>query len=103
MKGIFITLEGGDCSGKTTASLMIKEELDKLGYKVHMSREPGGVKIAEQIRDVIIDVNNKEMDSMTEAMLNAASRRQHIEEKIEHILNEGGIVICDRFVDSSLV
>lgn len=103
MAGLFITLEGGDGSGKTTAATRLTTQLQKEGYKVTYTREPGGVKIAEQIRSVIVDVNNKEMDAKTEALLYAAARRQHLVEKVIPTLKQGGIVICDRFIDSSLV
>lgn len=102
MKGLFITLEGGEGSGKTTIAQMLKEALEPQKH-VMITREPGGVKIAEEIRNVIVDVNNTEMDARTEALLYAASRRQHLVEKVKPVLNQGGIVICDRFIDSSLV
>ena len=88
MKGIFITLEGGEGSGKTTIAKMLKEVLEPQKHVV-ITREPGGVKIAEEIRNVIVDVNNTE--------------RQHLVEKVMPVLAQGGIVICDRFIDSSLV
>ena len=72
MAGLFITLEGGDGSGKTTAAIRLTKQLEKEGYTVTYTREPGGVKIAEEIRSVIVDVNNKEMDAKTEALLYAA-------------------------------
>lgn len=103
MKGLFITFEGGEGSGKTTIAKMVQDELIKEGHEVILTREPGGVKISEQIRDVIVDTNNKEMDSKTEALLYAASRRQHLVEKVFPALQEGKIVICDRYLDSSLV
>ena len=103
MSGLFITLEGGDGSGKTTAAERLTRQLKNEGYEVTYTREPGGVKIAEQIRDVIVDVNNKEMDARTEALLYAAARRQHLVEKVIPTLKKDGIVICDRFLDSSLV
>ncbi len=102
MKGIFITLEGGEGSGKTTIAKMLKEALEPQKHVV-ITREPGGVKIAEEIRNIIVDVNNTEMDARTEALLYAASRRQHLVEKVMPVLAQGGIVICDRFIDSSLV
>ena len=76
--------------------------LEKKGYKVLLTREPGGVEIAEQIRNVILDKNNTAMDAKTEALLYAAARRQHLIEKVLPALENGYIVICDRFVDSSL-
>lgn len=103
LKGLFITLEGGEGSGKTTIAKLVKEELEKQGYEVMLTREPGGVDIAEDIRNIILDVNNTNMDSRTEALLYAASRRQHLVEKVLPALKENKIVICDRFVDSSLV
>ena len=102
MKGKFITLEGPDGSGKTTVSLKIVSILQQRGYKVMLTREPGGVGIAEQIRQVILDKKNTAMDAKTEALLYAAARRQHLIEKVLPALKEGYIVICDRFVDSSL-
>ena len=102
MKGKFITFEGTDGSGKTSVIKRIIEKLTKDGYKVVSTREPGGVKISEEIRDIIHDVNNTEMDPICEAYLYAASRRQHLIEKVKPLLNQGYIVICDRYVDSSL-
>lgn len=103
MSGIFITFEGGEGSGKTTIASMVKEQLVKEGYCVVLTREPGGVEIAESIRDVIVDVQNTNMDERTEALLYAASRRQHLVEKVLPALAKDAIVICDRYVDSSLV
>ena len=103
MKGKFITLEGPDGSGKTTVSKIVVEQLQMEGYKVLLTREPGGIDIAEQIRKIILDTNNITMDARTEALLYAAARRQHLVEKVAPALNDGYIVICDRFVDSSLV
>ncbi len=103
MSGVFITFEGGEGSGKTTIANMIKETLSLEGYHVVLTREPGGVDIAEKIRDVIVDVKNTNMDKKTEALLYAASRRQHLVEKVIPALEQGYIVICDRYVDSSLV
>ena len=82
MKGKFITLEGPDGSGKTTVSLKIVSILQQRGYKVMLTREPGGVDIAEQIRQVILDKKNTAMDAKTEALLYAAARRQHLIEKV---------------------
>lgn len=102
-KGLFITFEGGEGSGKTTACKYLLERLRNEGYDVIYSREPGGVDIAEQIRDVILNVNNTAMDARTEALLYAASRRQHLVEVVLPALEAGKIVLCDRFIDSSLV
>ncbi len=102
-KGIFITLEGPDGSGKTTVSTAVYLKLIEEGYDVVLTREPGGIDIAEQIRNVILDPANTAMDYRTEALLYAASRRQHLAEKVIPALESGKIVFCDRFVDSSLV
>ncbi|MGI6644729.1 MAG: dTMP kinase [Bacilli bacterium] len=99
---MFITLEGPEGSGKTSAAKRIIKELEKLGYSVLFTREPGGTPIAEAIRDIILDPKNTALDPRAEALLYAASRRQHLVEKIWPALKEGKIVICDRFLDSSL-
>jgi dTMP kinase len=99
---MFITIEGPEGSGKTTAVNIAVTELEKLGYQIVRTREPGGTPIAEQIRNVILDKANTKMDPRTEALLYAASRRQHLVEKVWPALKEGKIVICDRFLDSSL-
>ena len=101
-RGKFITFEGPDGSGKTTVSTQVVERLKKDGFPVILTREPGGIAIAEQIRNVILDPANTAMDDRTEALLYAASRRQHLVEKILPALEEGINVISDRFVDSSL-
>lgn len=103
MKGLFISLEGNEGAGKTTAAYTLKKELEKRGYPVLYTREPGGSQIAEQIRDVLLDPNNTNMDPKTEAILYAASRRQHLSEIVLPALEKGIIVLCDRFIDSSLV
>lgn len=100
--GIFITIEGPDGSGKTTIINMLAENLQKEGFEVMATREPGGIEIAEQIRQVILDRDNTAMDPRTEALLYAAARRQHLAEKVKPALEKGKIILCDRFVDSSL-
>lgn len=99
---MFITLEGPEGSGKTSAVKTVVKKLIEMGYDIVQTREPGGTLIAEQIRNVILDVNNTKLDSRAEALLYAASRRQHLVEKVWPALKEGKIVICDRFLDSSL-
>ena len=99
---MFITFEGPDGSGKSTVSKIVKDRLEKEGYKVILTREPGGSKIAEEIRNIILDKENVALDSKTEALLYAASRRQHLIETILPALKNGTIVLCDRFIDSSL-
>ena len=100
--GLFVTIEGVEGCGKTTIGKMIVDKLISDGYEVIYTREPGGIEIAEQIRKVILDVNNTNMDARTEALLYAASRRQHLVEKVIPALKENKVIICDRFVDSSL-
>lgn len=102
MKGCFITLEGGEGAGKTSAQLYIKEQLMRQGYDIMVTREPGGIRIAEEIRNIILDPNHIEMEGRTEVLLYAAARRQHLVEKILPALETGTIVLCDRFIDSSL-
>ena len=99
---MFITLEGPEGSGKTTAVEAAVKKLEEMGYEIVRTREPGGTPIAEQIRNVILDKSNTAMDGRTEALLYAASRRQHLVEKVWPALKEGKIVICDRYLDSSL-
>jgi dTMP kinase len=99
---MFITFEGGEGSGKSTAIKRIVAQLEKEGYQVVLTREPGGTPISEEIRNVILDKKNTDMDPRTEALLYAASRRQHIVQKILPALKEGKLVLCDRFLDSSL-
>lgn len=99
---MFITLEGPEGSGKTTAVEAAVKKLQEMGYEIVRTREPGGTPIAEQIRNVILDKENTAMDGRTEALLYAASRRQHLVEKVWPALKEGKIVICDRYLDSSL-
>ena len=98
----FITFEGGEGCGKSTVLKAIKERLESEGASVVLTREPGGTPIAEQIRNVILDKANTAMDGRTEALLYAASRRQHLVEKIWPALQEGKTVLCDRYLDSSL-
>ena len=99
---LFITLEGPEGSGKTSAIKIVKEQLEKEGHQIIMTREPGGTPISEQIRNVILDKGNTAMDYRTEALLYAASRRQHLVEKVWPNVKEGKLVICDRYLDSSL-
>lgn len=101
-KGYLISVEGGEGTGKTTLINSIYTWLSNLGYLCIKTREPGGIAISEQIRSVILDKSNTSMDGRTEALLYAAARRQHLIEKVIPALNSGHIVICDRFIDSSL-
>ncbi|MDQ6595367.1 dTMP kinase [Bacillus salipaludis] len=96
--GMFITFEGPDGAGKTTIISMVARQFEG----AILTREPGGIDIAEQIRSVILNKENTAMDPRTEALLYAAARRQHLIEKVKPALEEGKVVFCDRFVDSSL-
>lgn len=102
MNGSFITVEGPEGAGKSTVLAVLAKRLEEDGVPVVITREPGGIKIAEQIREVILHTENTEMDERTEALLYAAARRQHLIEKVLPALREGKVVLCDRFIDSSL-
>ncbi|MBR6403116.1 MAG: dTMP kinase [Eubacterium sp.] len=102
-KGIFITMEGPDGSGKSTQIALLKEYLESEGYDVLITREPGGTTISEAIRGIILNKNYTEMSPVTEMLLYASARAQLIAEVIGPVLDRGGAVISDRFVDSSLV
>lgn len=101
-KGFFISLEGGDGSGKSTIIQQMAEWLGEWDLPHILTREPGGIRIAEGIRKIILNPEHTEMSERTEALLYAAARSQHLAEKVEPALREGKIVLCDRFIDSSL-
>ncbi|RAV08483.1 dTMP kinase [Paenibacillus contaminans] len=101
-KGLFITIEGGEGAGKTSMIGRIQALLSQKGRTVVTTREPGGIRIAERIREVLLNPMHTEMDERTEALLYAAARRQHLVEKVTPALERGDIVLCDRFIDSSL-
>ncbi len=103
MSGLFVTLEGGEGAGKTTVMHLVSQKLASLGVETLCTREPGGIRISEKIREVILDREHTEMDSRTEALLYAAARRQHLVEKVKPAMESGRVVLCDRFVDSSVV
>lgn len=100
--GIIISFEGPDGAGKTTVLEQVLPVLQEKGYDIVTTREPGGVEIAERIRDVILDVNHVAMDSKTELLLYMAARRQHYVEKVQPALEVGKVVLIDRFIDSSI-
>lgn len=102
MKGHFITLEGGEGAGKTTVLPSLVSALEEMGYDVLTTREPGGIEIAEKVRDIILDAAHTKMEARTEALLYAAARRQHLVERVLPALEQGKVVLCDRFIDSSL-
>lgn len=103
MKGLFITIEGGDGSGKSTQIDLLTKYFEREGFEVLLTREPGGTAISEKIRNLVLDKTHMEMHYMTEALLYAASRAQHVQEYIIPNVKAGKVVICDRYVDSSVV
>lgn len=102
MRGLFITLEGGDGAGKSTQIRNIEEFFIRRGLTVTHTREPGGPRIGEKLREILLDAENKEMHAVTEMLIYAAARAQNVREIVEPALERGEIVICDRFVDSSI-
>lgn len=102
MRGLFITLEGGDGAGKSTQIRNIRSFFEDRGFVVLLTREPGGTKISEKLREILLDKDNAEMDPVTEMLIYAASRAQNVREVIIPALEEGKVVICDRFTDSSI-
>ena len=100
--GIFITLEGPDGSGKSTVAKYVNEYLKSIREKTEFTREPGGTSIGEEIREILLDNKNSELSPRTEALLYASARAQHVEEKIQPLLDDGYIVLSDRYVLSSL-
>lgn len=102
MKNKFITFEGPEGSGKTSVIKEVYQALKDRGFEVIVTREPGGVTISERIRSLLLDYKDESMDARTEALLFAASRRQHVIEVIKPALESGKIVLCDRYIDSSL-
>ena len=103
MEGKFLSFEGGEGCGKSTIIKIVYDALAKEKREILITREPGGTNISDQIRGVILDKKNTEMDGITEAYLYAASRRQHMFEKVIPALESNKIVISDRFLDSSIV
>jgi dTMP kinase len=102
VSGLFITFEGPDGAGKTTQVHNLAEVMQSKGYDVLVTREPGGTDIGDKIRELVLNPKHKEMFDHTEVLLYAASRAQHVKEKIMPALQSGKIVICDRFVDASI-
>ena len=102
MPGFFLSLEGSDGCGKSTQAALLRQFLEDAGYPVTYSREPGGCPISERIRDIILDVRSEGMSDECEALLYAASRAQHVHEVILPTLRRGDVMLCDRFVDSSI-
>ncbi|MEF9863418.1 MAG: dTMP kinase [Christensenellaceae bacterium] len=102
MRGLFITFEGVDGCGKSTQMKFLAEYLQENGYDILLTREPGGCAISEKIRELVLDISNEEMSDATEALLYAAARAQHVKQVIKPAILQGKIVLCDRFIDSSL-
>lgn len=100
--GIFVVLEGGEGAGKTTQLGLLEHWLREAGHPVVRTREPGGTEIGERIRTLVLDHGQGEVDPRTEALLMAASRAAHVQQKIRPALEAGAVVLCDRYVDSSL-
>lgn len=100
--GVFISFEGNDGTGKSTQAARLADRLRQNGHDVLLTREPGGTRIGEQIRKLLLDIDNQEMDRITEALLYAAARAQHVQQVILPALQAGKLVISDRFVDSSI-
>lgn len=101
-KGLFITFEGMDGSGKSTQLNLLADYCKQSGLHVLSTREPGGTRLSEKIREAILDPKTKEIAATTEALLYASSRAQHVSEIIKPALQEGSVVLCDRFMDSSI-
>ncbi len=102
MRGLFITLEGGDGAGKSTQIRNIEKFFKEKGMTVTHTREPGGTPIGEKLRSILLDPANTEMEAVTEMLIYAAARSQHVRETVLPALERGEVVICDRFVDSSI-
>ncbi len=102
MSGLFITFEGADGCGKSTQLRLLAEYLEENGADVVRTREPGGSFVAEKIRAILLDNENAEMDALTEALLYAAARAEHVRRVIKPALQAGKVVLCDRFIHSSL-
>ena len=101
-EGAFLSIEGLDGSGKGTQIRLLTDVIDRFGFELVLSREPGGCPISEKLREIILDKNNAEMDDVTEALLYAASRAQHVRQVIRPAVEAGKVLLCDRFVDSSV-
>ncbi|MBM7855169.1 dTMP kinase [Desulfohalotomaculum tongense] len=102
MTGKFIVFEGIDGSGKTTQIALLKEYLQQKGHRVISTREPGGTPVSEEVRAILLNPEHKDLHYRTEALLYAAARAQHVETLIKPALEQGAVVLCDRFVDSTL-
>lgn len=102
MRGVLITFEGVEGSGKSTQARLLADNLKRMGFACEFSREPGGTEIGERIRDILLDPEHPTMDARTELFLYLASRNQHVREKVMHWLNSGRVVVLDRYAESSV-
>jgi len=102
MAGLFVTFEGIEGCGKTTQAELLRLNLEKKNHRVVFTREPGGTEVGERIRDVLLDNSIRDMEPLTELFLYLASRAQHVQKLIRPALEDGAIVVCDRFADASL-
>ena len=102
-RGMLVAFEGGDGTGKSTQIGLLRDHLTALGLRVVVTREPGGTAIGERVREVLLDPGSAAMTDRTEALLYAAARAQHVAEVIVPALEDGAVVLCDRFIDSSVV
>ncbi len=102
-RGLFVAFEGGDGAGKSTQVRLLRAAVERAGHDATVTREPGGTQVGERIRDVVLDPRLLAMSDRTEALLYAAARAQHVDEVIRPALDKGHVVLCDRFVDSSIV
>lgn len=102
IRGLFISIEGPDGAGKTTQLGYIKQFFEERNVELIMTREPGGTPIGESLREILLDKNNSEMSAITEMLIYAASRAQHVAQLIRPAINRGAVVICDRYMDSSI-
>ncbi|WP_255868182.1 dTMP kinase [Arthrobacter sp. zg-Y844] len=101
-RGLFIAMEGGDGAGKSTQAQRLAAALQETGRTVLRTREPGGTPVGEQLRALVLEHGNGEIDARTEALIFAASRAAHVQQVIEPALAAGTVVVCDRYVDSSI-
>ena len=100
-RGILLSIEGIDGAGKSTITAFLAQKLEQRGYSVRVVREPGGTRIGEQIRQILLDPANKQLSAQSEALLYVAARAQLVQEILRPSLNEGQVVLCDRFFDST--
>jgi dTMP kinase len=102
-RGIFVVFEGGEGAGKSTQVRLLRAAVERAGYDALVTREPGGTLVGEQIRSLLLDPATRNLSDRAEALLYAAARAQHVEEVIRPALEKGAVVLCDRFIDSSVV